>query len=259
MESGIRQWHPPACFQESMNSISQNNEKKISSTLKYLSAVKFQEAFTAFRHRRLFGVLSLAQLATALRYSHFSELRYQQNPTHFSSLLNFALVTHFIRFEYTMAEELYKTAISQNGQLPLLQQAFALLLLSLPETQSHFEVNENAIVRKKNKIRAYRLLQFAEHENLLPKEAESETTFLSMMDLEPIFLKFALFQEPGNEKALLNYALFHQCISHDYHVAERYYDLALKTRTGGSSAILLQVPTITLIIMIKPFNIFIEL
>lgn len=153
------------------------------------------------------AAMNFANVVKAVIMIRDTEIKYQQYPSKLSNSVNFALLCQCIRFDIGTARALYQDAMVKSSQHPVIARAYGIFILATckaPLTQT-FE-------------KACKLFKQAQ---------EIDPDQMMFQSAKENFFYWAVFINPNHPLALLNYALFHQCILGEFYKAEKIYRRAL--------------------------------
>ena len=156
---------------------------------------------------RDYGAPTMQEMVAALRLQRDVERKFRDAPEKLSSIVNFALLLHTQRFDAQQARTLYKKALEQSPQNPILLRAYAVFALAELDAP-------RAIV-------FHRALDNCKNADLRdPGRKKFKLT-------EDAMFHWSIVAHRDHPVALLNYALLMQLVVCDYERAERFYHRAL--------------------------------
>ena len=180
---------------------------------------------------------NLQSLAKSVRYHRYAEQRYNLQPDAIATTVNYALVLHFIEHDLSKAKAMYKKALKTSPQNVLVLQGLALL-----------ELLRNSQSKAADEL----LLQASNVSKLHPQK--------SLADLEDIFFRFSLVQNPECTIALLNLALLKHYVNENAYESEKFYAraVAIDSTTQSHEVRMSTISLKFLMIGHKLYNVFLS-
>ena len=87
-----------------------------------------------FRQRQtqllLPGSINFVQVAKIITMIRDTELKFEEKPTKLSNRVNFALLSHCLRFDLDKARDLYKDAVRKSSHHPIISRAYGIFILA---------------------------------------------------------------------------------------------------------------------------------
>ncbi|GMH93930.1 hypothetical protein TrVE_jg7560 [Triparma verrucosa] len=150
---------------------------------------------------------TITEVVKALRFQRVAEENYAKDPNKLANIVNMALLSHCLLDDFAKARECYNLAMKKSSTNPVLIRAYAIFTLAACD-------NPKAKVFKKAN-------EYFKAASLSDPELEKWEV------AQNSFFHWAVVSNPKDPRALLNYALLHQCVLKDYDLAEKFYMRAL--------------------------------
>ena len=151
--------------------------------------------------------ISFADVVKAMQFIKGARMKYEQDPTKLSNIVNYAMLTHCLDLNFDAARPIYEQAVKLSPNHPLISRVYAIFLLASRQAP------HNATFKT-----ACQLLHDADIAD------RNQTMIRSAAE---IYFRWAVLVDARNSLTLLNYALLHQCVYKNYDHAEKLYRAAL--------------------------------
>eukprot|EP00984_Skeletonema_dohrnii_P030542 scaffold22095_cov153-Skeletonema_dohrnii-CCMP3373.AAC.3 len=151
--------------------------------------------------------ITFADVVKAMQFINGARMKYEQDPTKLSNIVNYAILSHCLDLNFDAARSIYERAVKLSPNHPLISRVYAIFLLAsrqAPHTttfQTACQLLHDADVADRN-------------QTMIKSAAE-------------IYFRWAVLVDARNPLTLLNYALLHQCVYKNYDHAEKLYRAAL--------------------------------
>lgn len=241
LPSGVRQWSKPSILSQGEDIkdppdewrtvISNGPEPGSSSTYffnpftgqtSWLSeedaAKKVQRRFRVRQTNDLLGSnFDFAHIAKVIKFTQDVKTKFEASPEKLSNRVNYALLCHCLHFDIDRARSIYKDAIVKSPCHPVIARAYGLFILSSGESP-------------KTQIFEKACRYFREAKSVDPELKKFQSTIES-------YFHWAVLMHPNDPRALLNYALLHQCVLGEYYRAEKIYRHAISQHSSDRNVI----------------------
>ncbi|KAL7464361.1 hypothetical protein ACHAXS_004691, partial [Conticribra weissflogii] len=173
------------------------------------AAVLVQRRYRSKHESDLIGKkkLDLLDVVNALKFIQGARDKYDDDPNKLHNIVNYALLCHCIDSDFEKARPIYKEAMKQSPNHPLIARAYGIYLLASCQSP--------------------RATSFQTACRLFDEADLADPTQSKFHSASEIYFRWAVLVDSKNPLALLNFALLHQCMYKKYDHAERLYRAAL--------------------------------
>ncbi len=151
--------------------------------------------------------IAFPDVVRAMQFINGARMKYEQDPTKLSNIVNYAILTHCLDLNFDAARPIYQRALKLSPNHPLISRVYAIFLLASRQAPHNTTFQT-----------ACQLLHDAD-------VADRNQTMIK--SASEIYFRWAVLADSKSSLTLLNYALLHQCVYKNYDHAEKLYRAAL--------------------------------
>ena len=182
------------------------------------AAKKVQRRFRVRQINDLLGSkFDFAHVAKVVKFVQDVKAKFAVSPEKLSNRVNYALLCQCLHFNLDRARSLYKDVIVKSPCHPVIARAYGIFILSSGE-------------RPKTQIFEKACGFFRDAKSVDPSLKKFQSTIEN-------YFHWAVLMYPNDPRALLNYALLHQCVLGEYYRAEKIYRHAISKHSSDRNVI----------------------